>query len=249
MKSIKLVTFLFIAFFVASCSTSIRTTLADKSIAPLVSTQKIAVIGVDEPLPEGKKIGSIKIGDSGFTNDCGYNTVIEQAQAEARKAGGNSIKLTKVKPPTLLGSTCYRIHADIYLLSNPDSYESKITKIQDSITKSKFTGTPDHALLYIYRPSSGGGFLLNYTVKLDGKPLYKVTNNSRTVVKVYKEGLQKISGSLETEEVKELDIKFGEEYFIECGINMGIVIGRPEINLVDKAMGRMRYEKIPEDKN
>lgn len=244
MKIFKLLALLFTAFTIASCSTSIRTTLTDKSLTNLAPDEKVVVIALDEPVPNGKKIGSVKVGDSGFTNDCGYNTVIDQAKAEARKAGGNGIKLTKVKEPSVLGSTCYRIQADIYIIYNLDDFTSKSSLAQDSITKTKFTGTPDHALLYIYRPSSGSGFLLNYTVKLDGKPLYKAKSNTGQVIKVYKEGLQKISAAIETEEIKELDIKFGEEYFIECTINMGVVVGRPEINFIDKAVGRARFGKV-----
>ncbi len=241
----KAVFLLLISLFTIGCSTSIKTTLADKSLTALSPETKIIVIIPEEPAPASSRVlGKVKIGDSGFTTDCGYNTVIDQAKAEARKAGGNAIKLTKVKKPSALGSTCYRIEADILLINNMDNYVQRSKIEQDSITKTRFPENPNYALLYVFRRGSANGALLNYTIHLDGKPLFKIYNNSKEVVKIYEEGKHKIRASLETEEIKEIDIKFGEEYFLECSVNSGVFIGRPELNFVDKRIGREEFEKI-----
>ena len=188
--------------------------------------------------------GMLKFRDSGFTTDCGYNTVVDQAKTEARKAGGNVVKLTEVKKPSALGSTCYRIEANILYIPNISDYNHQSRLEQDAITRSKFPENPNYALLYVYRRASANGALLNYTIHLDGKPLFKIYNNSKQVIKIYEEGKHKVRASLETEEIKEVDIKFGEEYFLECSVNSGVFIGRPELNFVDKKVGREEYEKI-----
>jgi len=40
-------------------------------------------------------LGKIKIGDTGFSTDCSYEKAIEIAELEARKVGGNAVKITK----------------------------------------------------------------------------------------------------------------------------------------------------------
>lgn len=244
MKKVKSIFALATLFIALGCSTNIRTTLTDKSLAALSADANVTVIAVNEQPPAGKVLGRVKVGDSGFTTDCGYNTVVDQAKAEARKAGGNALKLTKVKEPTALGSSCYRIEADILSVPDIAGFVQKTKIVQDSITKTKFPPNPDYALLYVYRRNSLNGVLLNYTIHLEGVPLFKVHNDTKKVVKITKEGLQKVRASLETEEIKEIDVKFGEEYFLECSINSGVFIGRPELNFVDKAIGRAQYDKI-----
>lgn len=246
MKFLRVVFTLSLLVFLTGCATSIKTSLTDKTLAPLTTDAKVIVIGLKDEAPDGRAIGSVKVGDSGFTTDCGYNTVIDQAKATARKAGGNAIKLTKVKEPSALGSTCYRIEADIYVLNDLDAFEQKSKAEQDLITKSKFPPNPDYALLYVYRRSSMNGALLNYTIHWDGVPLFKIYNGTKKMIKITKEGVHKVRASLETEEVKEIDVKFGEEYFLECSVNTGVFIGRPELNFVDKAVGREQYNKIDE---
>lgn len=246
MKTVKMLAILCAIFNLTSCSTSIKTTLNDNTLTALAPETDIAVIAMKDQAPEGKTVGKVKVGDSGFTTDCGYNTVVDQAKAEARKAGGNAIKLTKVKEPSALGSTCYRIEADILLIADMGAYKEKTRIAQDAITKSKFPPNPNYALLYVYRRNSLNGSMLNYTIHWDGIPLFKIYNDTKKVVKITKEGVQKVRASLETEEIKEIDVKFGEEYFLECSVNSGVFIGRPELNFVEKAVGRAQYEKVTE---
>lgn len=236
---------LVLILFCVSCSTSIKTQNFGSALSPLPDDAEIVVMAETDAAPANAiKLGKVRIGDSGFTTKCDYNTVIEQAKQEARKTGGNALKITKLKEPTVLGSTCYRIEADILKIRDTQTYLEKIKREQDSITRSKFPENPDYALLYIYRPKSGVGALLNYTVHLNGVPVAKIYNGTKEVVEIRKEGMQVIRASLETETIIGADIKFGEEYFLECGINTGVFIGRPRLNLVDKKIGREQFEKI-----
>lgn len=93
----------------SSCSPRISTSLS-KNYPPLDYRQKVVVIDLDQPKPNNsEELGQIKVG-FGFSTKCNYEIVIDKAKLEARKVGGNAIKITKHKTPDLW-STCHRITA------------------------------------------------------------------------------------------------------------------------------------------
>lgn len=95
------------------CGPSVRTVLADPKEQPYVldPSRPIEVLGVAEPTPEGAvTVGTVKIGDTGFSTSCGWERVLSEARNEARKAGGDLLKLTSHVPPNF-GSSCHRITA------------------------------------------------------------------------------------------------------------------------------------------
>ena len=110
---------------ITSCSPTINSKLfMDRGILP--SEETVVVYKVNEPVPNGADtIGTLKIGDSGFTSNCSYDTVIGIAKSEARWMGGNIVKLTEHKPPMPSGSSCHRIKADVLYLPT-DSIKEKV---------------------------------------------------------------------------------------------------------------------------
>jgi S1-C subfamily serine protease len=89
----------------------------------VVEPQNVGTYKPDMALPKGvKKIGSIEIGDTGFTTDCSLTKVVNVAKNEASGMGGHAIKLTSVNDPDL-ASTCYRIEADVYRYPTFDASE------------------------------------------------------------------------------------------------------------------------------
>lgn len=64
-------------------------------------------------------IGSIIIGDSGFSVDCGQATVFKQVKEQGCLAGADAVLLTEIKEPDWL-STCYRIQGSM-LVFTPSS--------------------------------------------------------------------------------------------------------------------------------
>jgi len=62
-------------------------------------------------------IGSILIGDSGLTMDCGQATVIKQAKAKGCQVGADAIVLTEIKEPDWI-STCYRIKGNMIVYNS-----------------------------------------------------------------------------------------------------------------------------------
>jgi hypothetical protein len=81
----------------------------------LPANATVNVYGTTQQAPtDAKLIGSLFIGDSGFTTKCNYAQVIEDAQNQARAMGGNIIVITKHKEPSIWGSSCHRITAEVY---------------------------------------------------------------------------------------------------------------------------------------
>ena len=110
----------------SSCSPKISTNLS-KTYAPLDYKQEIVTIGLSESEPDNLEVlGQVKIGDTGFSTKCGYDIMINKAKLEARKAGGNAIKIIEHKPPSAFGSSCHRITVKILKIEDIENYISKI---------------------------------------------------------------------------------------------------------------------------
>lgn len=107
-------------FCVVSCSSKVSTSIK-KSYKPLDYTQEVVVIGLSQEVPDNAEvIGRVMVGDTGFSIKCDFYTVVERAKIEARKVGGNAIKITVHKKPDLL-SSCHRIIAEIIRVDNIDN--------------------------------------------------------------------------------------------------------------------------------
>ena len=63
-------------------------------------------------------VGTIKIGDTGFTVDYGYDVVLDKAKQKARELGGNAIKVIRHIPPGK--STCHRITVKVLRIHRYD---------------------------------------------------------------------------------------------------------------------------------
>ena len=115
-----------------SCSPKIRTSVAEKH-EKLNETDKVVVFNAKSELPSNySKIGTTKIGDTGFTTTCDLNTVLEKAKIEARNNGANALLITEHLYPSTFGSTCHRITADLLRIENTGDYNKPLIE-KDSI--------------------------------------------------------------------------------------------------------------------
>jgi hypothetical protein len=243
--NMKKLLFLLTIISLSSCSTSISTKLANKNYQKLGEDNQIFVLEKDEVLPTNSEfIGDIKIGDSGFTTDCGYNKVVADATTSARNAGGNILQITEIKKPTALGSSCYRIKAKIYRNLNTESLASILENIKLK-NKSRLPEDSDYALIHFYRPSSALGSMLGYKIK-DAKDsiVGRLRNGEKFVYKTKIFGVQNFYGTLETKEELKINIEKGKEYFVRCAVTMGVALGRPEIELIENYVGMIEYDEI-----
>lgn len=239
-----LILFLFLVIILQSCSPKIRTNLSSESQKPLDPEIKILVINQDEKLPENSQfIGDLKVGDSGFSTDCGYTKVIDEAKETARKTGANLIYLTQVKKPDL-ASTCYRIKAKLYKNLDSDVIV-QITENRKSESKSRLPEDADYAMVYFYRPKNFSGGLIGYKVRMDEEDIIgRVRNGEKFGYKVTNFGKHEFWAKTESKTSVIIDVEPGEEYFVRCGVNMGFAVGKPDMTIVENRLGISEYESI-----
>lgn len=78
---------------------------------------EVTIKGLGEALPDGAVLlGSVSVGESGFTRqkNCTYQAVIYDAQRLAAGMGGNMIMITEHKEPSVWGSSCHQVKANVY---------------------------------------------------------------------------------------------------------------------------------------
>ncbi|MTI29266.1 hypothetical protein, partial [Xanthovirga aplysinae] len=166
-----------------ACHPKVITSL-NKSYAALDYKQEIIIIGLDKIVPEGSELlGEVIIGDTGFSTNCNYEIAIEKAKLEARKAGGNALKIVEHKFPSFWSSSCHRIKAKILRVKDLSVFEQEV---REEVAKNL-----DYAILNIYR-FGGTGALLSYDLYLGDTVLCRVKNNFKTTVKINKEGLNSL---------------------------------------------------------
>ena len=227
--------------FAISCSPKISTSIS-KNYAALDYRENVVVFGLEDAEPENAELlGTVKIGDSGFTTDCSLETVIEKAKTEARKIGGNAIKITKHDSPSTLGSSCHRITANILKIDDTKDYKVATTIPNDSLIGA------DYALLHVYR-AGGPGTLISFDLHLGDTVICRVSNNWKETIKIDKDGLNTLWARTESKTELPINIKLGNEYYIRCKVVMGVLVGRPSLEIVDNQIGKLEFQSVAQKK-
>jgi len=165
----------------SSCTQRISTSIS-KNYAALESTQIVKVIDIDDAVPVGSELlGEVKIGDTGFTNNCDYEAVLSDARIEARKVGGNALKIVDHKYPDMM-STCHRIKADIYKVNFVDVAPIVATTQRDSSTRTVQVPVKDT----IQVVKMGSGYRFKYKgEELTGLRLEDVIDNNAEAARYF----------------------------------------------------------------
>ncbi|MBV9962705.1 MAG: hypothetical protein JO072_10695 [Parafilimonas sp.] len=99
----------------------------------------------------------------------------------------------------------------------------KQIKSPSEIKKAHFRDTSKYAILYVYRPGKLSNSLGNYLIYFDDNIMCVAKNNSGYIFKILKEGNFKIESRLYKQEAStNLDIKFGNTYYVKSSIPWGI---------------------------
>ena len=224
------------AAILSGCSPKITSSFTSHH-TPLAKDAEVLVLDMAAPMPENAGvIGQIKIGDTGFTTKNGnYAAVLNIAKDEARKAGGNVVKITEHKSPDML-SSMHRIKAVILRVDD-------LSVLSDDISDVEVSTHPDYAVIYFYR-ESGAGALVSYDVYVGDTKVYRSRPNTNAEVKLYEEGDVEVWAKTEAKEVLPLTIRKGSDYFVRTSVSAGIMIGRPRMEIVSDKAGREEYESV-----
>ncbi|PKB43625.1 hypothetical protein AX016_1829 [Cellulophaga sp. RHA19] len=229
---------------IMGCSPKIRNTISNSTFKPLDSKSEIIVLDSTESILGSMLIGTFKIGDSGFTSDCGYNKVINDAKAQARKFGGNIIQITELKRPKKWGSTCYRIKGNI-LRNFDEKVISELKSISKKNNKSRLPKGADYAKVYIYRPKMITGSFIGYKVRMDTDSIVcRARNGEKCELKIYDFGKHTFWAKTESTDSVTIDIKKGKEYFIRCAMNPGFITAKPYLNEIESHIAIEELEKM-----
>ncbi len=222
--------------FISACSPKVSTSIS-KHYAALDYREEVIVFMPGDDFPaDAEVVGTVKIGDSGFSTDCGLDVAIEKAKDEARKAGGNAIKITRHQPPSFWTSSCHRIRADILKID-----ASGIVKADEPA--SALPPDAGYALLHVYR-ASGTGPLVSFDLHLGDTVICRVKNKWKQTIMIKKEGLNTLWAKTESKAEIPVKIEFGNEYYIRCSVAMGAFVGRPRLELVDRKTGKIEFDTI-----
>jgi hypothetical protein len=232
------VNFIIILLAAISCSPKV-TTRINKNYPPLNYKEEVRVYGLSDPVPASEELGVVKIVDNGFSANCGYDVVIEKAKLEARKIGGNAIKITDHRTPSTFGSSCHQIAGKILKIENLETAAN--------VGDEKTLGDVDYAMLHVYR-FGGMGAAVGYDLYLGDSVICRVKNNRKQSIKIYKDGRNMVWAKTESKSEVPVNIQFGKEYFIRCGIKMGAFVGRPTLQITDYSTGKAEFESIKSKK-
>lgn len=225
---------------VIACAPKVRTNITQKHPS-LDFNEEVMVLELLDPVPpKAELLGTVKIGDSGVSSKCNYTQVIEKAKEEARKAGGNLVKIVEHKIPDFV-SSCHRIKVEILRLDPAEL--ASIKAIDEEIDPSV-----DYATLYVYR-NGGAGALVGYNLYLGDSLIGRVTNRFKQEIRISKEGPVELWAKTEAKASLPLDIKKGKTYYIRCSVSMGVMVGHPSLEKMGKQAGKREYESTKGKKN
>jgi len=101
----------------------------------------------------------------------------------------------------------------------------------------------DYAILNVYRYSGVGAFV-GYDLYLNDSVICRVKNNFKTTIHIRKDGLSTLWAKTESKTQVPIDLKPGKEYFLRCGMTMGVFVGHPSLDLVDRKTGKAEFESF-----
>lgn len=236
---------------VMGCAPKVKTHLT-KNVPTLDYRAQVHVLSLEDSIPsDAVEVGTVKVGDSGFTTRCSWDDVMGEAVMEARKAGGNVLKITEHKPAGVGGSSCHRIVATIYTSEEMETLQaavdvhnqvqsdtSKQSPIASAMAPADTAAGP--ATLYLYRPG-GMGPLITYDVHLGDSVLWRARNKTRLKIQLPPNGRDTLWAKTESKDLLPIVLEPGKEYYIRCTVKMGVMVGRPELELIGPMQGNMEF--------
>lgn len=227
-----------ILIILCSCAPTKKLSITHRLPASAENSAVITYNLNDTPPNDAQLLGSIKIGDSGFSTKCSYDKVIAFAHKEARSIGGNAIKITAHRLPSVLGSTCHRIEADILKVNiGQISHHDTTTEIDQQLAEAGC------AIIHFYR-FAGTEFIIGYDVKIGDTVLARMTNNSKESIKVKAIGNTTVTATTESKAELPITLEPGKHYYVRCSVTIGVMVGHPKLELIESGVGKVEFASI-----
>lgn len=221
-----------------SCSQRVRMHISQPvAQSEPITASSVQVLSLNDSVPnEAVWIGSLKVGDNGFSKTGNLDTTLRLAREEAAKVGGNLVKITKHKAPSTFGSSCHRIEADIYRIDTPVTIASSLL----------FDSTHYHkgeCVLHLFRKETWGA-ALGYDILINDSTLTRTSNNWIETIIFPATGVTTLSAKTESTSSITLNLQPGYHYYIRCGVDLGVLVGRPTLEVVEPTVAKAEIEAI-----
>ena len=229
-------------FVLQSCAPNVYSSFQN-NYETLDYREEIVVLGLEEDDPKNaERIGDVRISDTGFSVNCGYDVVVEKAKEEARKKGGTILKIIEHEYPDIL-SSCHQITFIVY---RQEQTEKAIVEEPILVQKRSPNGVINvqaRARLFIYR-LKGDYDEYDFDLYLGSEKLCVVSDGFKNVVYVNEIGLNKLWA--EGEEFLELSINIEDDidYYIQCNVVYGGYTPKVVLKLMDYEEGKRNYNSI-----
>ena len=116
-------------------------------------------------------------------------------------------------------------------------------------SSASMTDSIPSATLYVYREKHRVGAHLSYDLYDGDSVICRVRNDSKYIIKLYKEGKTLFWAKTERKAMKEIDIQFGKEYYLKCDVSkFGVFVMSPALQLMYEEYGKFEFKGV-EGKN
>ena len=221
---------------VCSCAQRIKMQVSNPGYQTDSVTTPVRVLSLNDTVPaEAVLIGTLKIGDNGFSKSGNLDTTLRLAREQAAKAGGNLVKITWHKAPSF-ASSCHRIKADIYRMDSPVPVETSV--MFDSVHYRN-----GESVLHFFRKAPLGAWV-GYNVKVNDSVVTRARNNWAEELVIPATGEITLSATTESTSSLILNLQPGYHYYIRCGMKYGALVGRPKLEIVEPSVAKAEIEAI-----
>ena len=172
--------------------------------------------------------------------------VITLKSGEEIKAKVEEISSTQVKYKrfdNLEGPTVILAKEEVFFIKYENGTKEIINSAEEKSDSPQSITNGEYVILHVYRKGVMGG-LVNYDLFLEDRVICYVRSNWKETVKIDKAGLITLWARTEAKVELPITVEAGKEYYIRCGVSMGIIVGRPKLELVDEVKGKKEFESI-----
>jgi hypothetical protein len=149
-----------------------------------------------------------------------------------------AIAFPKKKLPQFTGDLNGNSYTDLVIAGR-----TNYTDNEGATREQNRNDTTAYALLYVYRPGQFYGAATAYNLHIGDSVVCRVKNNSKCIIKLFHEGPTKIWAKFPSRYEVELMVKFGENYYLSCGVNASFMAIR------DEGVGQKEFEMVKGRKN
>lgn len=101
-------------------------------------------------------------------------------------------------------------------------------------------------VLHLFRKEAGGT-ALHYDITINDSLLTRSNNNWIETITLPATGIPTLSAKTESTSSITLNLQPGYHYYIRCGVNLGVLVGRPTLEVVEPTVAKAEIDAIQQN--